>query len=213
MVLALMIILALTACGGGTPSNTTGGGASSSGGEVYEINFNTFIPEVIAPGKATRDVLNYIEAESGGRIKFKDYWDGTYVSFAETIQAVVTGVVDIGFIDPGHLNESFYANQIISMNVEADVPSRKGQTEALIQATREIPELQQEMEKMGLMWLGISSAGSGNNALCRGRRCASAGRPARLEHGSACRRKRAVKGMRSRGNRFARYGMVHKYAA
>lgn len=168
LLISAVIILSLAACGGGGKTNdaqapSVGSGGESSGGgeEVFELSFSTFIPELIAPGKATRSALNYMEATSNGKLKFKDYWDGTYVSFAETIQAVVTGVIDIGFIDPGHLSESFYANQIISMYIEADVPSRKGQSEALQQAINEIPELQKELNDLGLMWLGIVSAGSG----------------------------------------------------
>ncbi|NLA88168.1 MAG: TRAP transporter substrate-binding protein DctP [Clostridiales bacterium] len=175
ILLSLVMIISLAACAGSssttngsveTPnsSGTTPDSANSSSGsndEVYELVFNTFIAEVIQPGRATRATLEYIEEDSGGRIKFKDYWDGTYISFAETIQAVVTGTIDIGFIDPGHINESFYANQIINMPIEADVPSRLGQTQALVQAINEIPELQQELEKIGVMWLGVASAGSG----------------------------------------------------
>ena len=159
LLLALAMVISLAACGGGSSSDGSPG--QSGGDEVIELSFSTFIPELIAPGKATRAALNYMEETSNGKLKFKDYWDGTYVSFAETIQSVVTGVIDIGFIDPGHLSESFQANQIISMYIEADVPSRKGQSEALQQAIKEIPELQKELNDIGVLWLGIVSSGSG----------------------------------------------------
>ena len=174
LLLALMMLAPLVACGGTpapsssapAPSDSAPAPSGDSGGsggsdEVYEISVNTFLPELIAPGKATRSAIDFIEKASNGRIKIKDYWDGTYVSFAETIQAVATGTIDIGFIDPTHLSESFNANQIISMYIEADVPSRQLQSEALQQAVRDIPELQQEFSDIGVMWIGIVSSGSG----------------------------------------------------
>lgn len=167
--LVLLVVFSLAACRGNSETTSTVSdagdkpaetGTTSTDSTAYEIKLNIFASALTPFGQATQAGVDAAEAASDGRLKFTVYWDGTYVSYAESVQSTINGVVDMCYIDSGNVNESFLLNQITSLPVTCDVPSRVGQHEVFRQAMTEIPELEQELNDVGLTWIGMSSGGS-----------------------------------------------------
>jgi TRAP-type C4-dicarboxylate transport system substrate-binding protein len=110
-------------------------------------------------GEATLAAIAKAEEMSNGRLQFTPYWDGNYVSYDESIQSTINGVVDICYVDAGNLNEVFYLNQLLTMPYTCNLPSRLGAHEVMQQVLKEIPEINEELEAVGLTWLGLTNMG------------------------------------------------------
>lgn len=150
----LMVLMLLAGCDSG---NSQG---SPDGTEVYQLTINYQGSSSNVLGQATLEAIAKAEELSGGRLKFAPYWDGTFVSYGESIQSTINGVVDICYVDAGNINEVFYVNQLLTMPYTCNISSRLGAHKVMQQVLTEIPEINQELEDVGLTWLGLTNLGS-----------------------------------------------------
>lgn len=157
MVLGLMI----TGCGGGTESGVTENGdveeIEAKAGEEIKLKFNYFSMETIPPGIASKQAMEKIEEETGGKVKFDSYFGGTYLSYDDSIQGVAKGVVDIALIESGQLATLFDLNQVFCKPMENTPPDRVGMTNVFRELIKNVPEINEELEEVGLRWIAISA--------------------------------------------------------
>ncbi|MDR0851008.1 MAG: TRAP transporter substrate-binding protein DctP [Clostridiales Family XIII bacterium] len=98
--LALVMLLAVTACGSGTASGSTGGGTGNSGadsGETYDLVFASYQAE----GGAFNNLLEkeyarLVNEMSDGRINMTIYSGGSLLAMGEVYSGVVAGSADLG---------------------------------------------------------------------------------------------------------------------
>lgn len=103
LLLAAMMLLTLCACGGGTSTATDDGASTSaaSDGKTYNVSIQFSFPEESADG--AKKVMQAIEEESGGRIKFDVYYSYSFVDAGDVIDALDTNQLDIaGFMPSEH---------------------------------------------------------------------------------------------------------------
>lgn len=102
LVLALTMIFALAACGGGKDPGTSSGGGAAAGGEKkeYTITVATAYNDdhyMVAGYNAFKE---YVEKESGGRIKVDIFANGTLVTGdSDTLEYVSSGSYTMGNSD------------------------------------------------------------------------------------------------------------------
>ena len=161
LLLSLVMVMTLFAgCGDGSGTvNDKGGTDVGTDDQVYKLSINYHGPSTNVVGEATLAAIAKAEEMSNGRLQFTPYWDGNYVSYDESIQSTINGVVDICYVDAGNLNEVFYLNQLLTMPYTCNLPSRLGAHEVMQQVLKEIPEINEELEAVGLTWLGLTNMG------------------------------------------------------
>ena len=175
MLLALVMVFALVACGGsgaqqtGEPAPTGGQESQNPGttGPVYDnvkLMFSTTYNEAESSGQAIVYFTNYITEKSGGAITFDIKWGGTLAGTGEELSFLQAGAFDMSVLGqsqysdvfallnfPGQTDESQqkcvdYFNYIVYENPE---------TSALINA---------QIEAQGVKMLGFMA--NGGNAFC-----------------------------------------------
>lgn len=105
LLLAALMLLALCACGEKTenqpPDDGTGTAAAPADGKTYNVSIQFSFPEESADG--AKKVMQAIEEESGGRIKFDVYYSYSFVEAGDVIDALDTNQLDIaGFMPSEH---------------------------------------------------------------------------------------------------------------
>lgn len=107
LVLSLILSLALTACGDtatGTPVSSGGqttqgtdeGGESEW--ETLNLTYATSMTEANTGTKNMHVLQDKINEKMDGSIQFEYFYNGSLVGAAETLDAVINGVVDMGYI-------------------------------------------------------------------------------------------------------------------
>jgi len=127
------------------------------GEETFELIFSYFAPEVIPPSQIAQMAADRIEEKSGGRIKIETYYGETLLSHADTIPGCASGVADIVMIDSDNISSQFELNKIYDRLIETTVPGRMEMTLAYRELLKEIPELQKELEDVGVRWLSVAA--------------------------------------------------------
>jgi len=112
VLLAAIVVsgLLLAGCGDDTPATTTAASgatttASAPTGEVYELTYALFQPEVAALSVANTAFAKEIEARTNGRVKITVHAGGSLLAAGAMYQGVLDGVADMGngisSYDPG----------------------------------------------------------------------------------------------------------------
>ena len=129
--------------------------AQSSQGTPITLKANNFAPAVLPFGQGLELAKEYIERESNGMVLIETYHDGTLLSFPDTFQGVSQGVADIGIVGPAAIDSVTTLNTIFSV-VQKYIPSDPHDTTAACYELLDaMPELQAEMESLGLRWAGM----------------------------------------------------------
>lgn len=157
IILAMLMVLSLAACGGTTtPSSSTPSDSStpsSPSGEVYKLIVSTHTP---ANGTATQVLMNYlneIETRSNGRIDFEVYTDGTLAAVDGVIDAVTSGVADIAVVNPARQSGRLGLAEV------AGLPGVFNNTWEGSKAFQElydtVPAMGEELAAVGLKLVGV----------------------------------------------------------
>lgn len=147
--------------GQSTPAPDTG--ATDDGGDYptadnpLTLKISIPFPETIDLGAGYAAAAEKINAESGGAIIAKVYYDGTLLAFDDTFQGVSTGVADIGWLGPANVDSNLALNRVGSMTFDY-VP---GDIFTLLECYREIyattPELHEELAKFNLGYVSVQA--------------------------------------------------------
>lgn len=117
LVLSVLLMFVLAACGGSNssdPSPADGSGQPEASGtsqdltagdKVYELTFALFQPEVSTISKANIAFAKEIESRSNGRVKITIHAGGSLLNAVSMYQGVIDGIADMGnstsMYDPG----------------------------------------------------------------------------------------------------------------
>lgn len=179
LILALVLIFALAACGEpGTPAppGTSGAGASSDDnsdgtlsdepspdgdeGKTYLLTLSYFAPETVGPGMFSIYAAEQIAERSGGRLTLDCYFNGTLLSFEDTVNGAINGVADIVWIDSTNIGEVFPLHNLFAMPYEKTPPGSKATLDAVYnQMLADIPAFSEELAAVNLRWLGMMAIG------------------------------------------------------
>lgn len=160
LLLALLMMLGLTACGG-TPSTNTPNETPSAGqpgadkpDEVYNLSVTITQPAESVIGKVVTEWCETINERSGGRLKLEIFYSGTLLPVTDTVTGVTDGFADIGFV-PSNIGKDYFP---ITCNILAwpfmGYPSTEQGFEAVKTIWAEFPEVDAEYEAQGLKYLG-----------------------------------------------------------
>lgn len=93
--------------------------------------------------------LPEIEKQTGGKVKIQDFWGAALLGSKEEMKGIGGGVVDMGFIFPGH-----YPKQLIAHSVFNLFPRGPKKFTDMVKLYRrayaEVPELTAELKKVNL---------------------------------------------------------------
>ena len=104
MVLAVIMLIALCACGGTTSGGNTGGGttgggsAPASSGEVYTLSLSINDPQgSLLDEHFVTPLQDLLDQKTGNRIKLDVYYSNSLSGMGNTLDGVKSGLVDIGY--------------------------------------------------------------------------------------------------------------------
>ena len=160
MLLALVMVFALVACGGDNADNGQAGNNDSTTIEPLVIKYNSTFQQQETGGVIQQHFIDKLAELSGGAITVEITWGGTLFDSIGELDAVMDGVVDMialghmphldtlpylsfpGFAPDGTQNALDYFNHLIFDNAE---------TSALIQG---------EAEALGIKYLNVIAGGA-----------------------------------------------------
>ena len=181
-VISIILILALTAalivgCGKSSDQNNQSSqtnqssqdnqGSQSEQVTPITLKANSFGPEMLPFSQPIAFAKEYIERVSNGTILIETYYDGTLLTFEDSMQGVSQGVADIAVVGPAAIDAVVNLNQVFSV-VQKHIPADPlNTTKACYELLDAVPELQEEMASVGLHWIGMF-AQFGSNIHSRG---------------------------------------------
>jgi len=145
--------------------------SSISEGQTITIKYSDHDPP---GGMRTQFVKNVwfseIMKQTGGKVKFQDFWGGALLSSKEVLRGIGDGVTNFGFVYPGH-----YPGELVSFTIFKIFPRGPSKFETMAWLYRkiydEIPEFKAELTKANQMTLmftaGLPGAFTGKKALRR----------------------------------------------
>ena len=162
--LVLVMVFSLTACNTSAPapapaSPPASGEAPPADDTVYTLTYSYFAPDFIGPSMFIKDAAAKIEQRSNGRLKLDLHFNGTLLGFSDTVTGCINGVADIVTFDQGAIAEVFPLSNVFSMPYLETPPDKRTMDAAYNRFIAETPELNDELAKQGLMYLGISAIG------------------------------------------------------
>ena len=112
--------------------------------------------------------LPEIAKQTGGKVKIQDFWGGALLSSKEELKGIGDGVVDMGFIFPGHFPKQLIAHSVFNLFPRG--PQKFADMAKLYRMVYEkVPAFKAELEKANLKTLmftaGLPGAFVGKNPL------------------------------------------------
>ena len=172
MILVLAMVFSLTACNKGAPATSPASSEpsspassepsqaqTSSDGETYTLVYSYFAQDFIGPSMFIKDAAARIEERSNGRLKLELNFNGTLLSFSDTVTGCINGVADIVTFDQGAIAEVFPLSNVFSMPYLETPPDKRTMDAVYNRFIAETPELNDELAKQGLMYLGVAAIG------------------------------------------------------
>lgn len=110
-------------------------------------------------GDGIRWMIERVEKQSGGKIKFDVYWGGSLLKASELIRGIGKGTADIAFIWPGYTPKELPVWQALNAVVIGPKDSVKS-TELMLKLAEEIPAFREDFAKWNLKILGFHTTSS-----------------------------------------------------
>jgi TRAP-type C4-dicarboxylate transport system substrate-binding protein len=163
----LLLGIALAGCGGGSsPAGDTSadnaGDAETTAAESdesYVLTYSYFTSEAIGPGLFITQLAENVKERSNGRLTLDMYFNGTLLGTSDVITGCINGTADIVTVDQTIMGEVFPLSNIFSMPFLEIPPSKPEMDAAFNQLLADRPELNDELAKQGLMYMGIAPCG------------------------------------------------------
>jgi C4-dicarboxylate-binding protein DctP len=146
------LVILLCAC---SRQKADSGFSSAGSARPVVLTFNNFTPETTPLGMGVIAAAKYAEEKSGGTLKLEVYHNGTLLGFDDSIQGTANGIADITMVGPAATDAQTLLNQVFSSMLEFIPEDRHKASAACQQLIRNVPELNQELEAMGLRWLSV----------------------------------------------------------
>ena len=177
IVLALVLVVGLCACGGKTAAEPAAPAAPAAepasnldtstnlgdAPEAIQAEEDTTVeyPEMTltiadyntansGPGQATQMAADYITEASGGKIKCDVYLGGTLMESMDTPSGIADGIADISYYMIGLVSGIQPVGEILTQNFFRQWPQIQGNTACLRRVFEEVPAFQEELAKQGL---------------------------------------------------------------
>jgi TRAP-type C4-dicarboxylate transport system substrate-binding protein len=161
LILVFVFVAALSGCG--DSDNDSGDAKTDDGTKVYNLKMNVHLPIAIAPGAATQWGCDKAEELSNGRLKFEVYYDGNYVAYDDTMTALADGTIDMALLDAAILSSGgLTLNQVFNKTIQTDLPDRLSISNAYRDLYKEVPELGEEFDSIGVHLASIMSVDGHN---------------------------------------------------
>jgi TRAP-type C4-dicarboxylate transport system substrate-binding protein len=133
--------------------------ASAGDDESYVLTYSYFTSESIGPGLFITQAAENIAERSNGRLTLDMYFNGTLLGAGDVISGCINGTADIVTVDQTIMGEVFPLSNIFSMPFIEIPPSKPEMDAAFNQLLVDRPELNDELAKQGLMYMGIAPCG------------------------------------------------------
>ncbi|MDR1573162.1 MAG: TRAP transporter substrate-binding protein DctP [Clostridiales Family XIII bacterium] len=153
--------------GGGDKSNSDAGSQDSQasdavggGGETFTLSFSSVNPAEDNKYKVVAQAwFNYLEQESGGRIKVNAYFNSQAASPAEQLIAAKNGVVDIGEFYSTYFAENYPLNELFTLPFQFPFPDGMAWSRTYNAMLEKYPEFRAEFEDKGVVLLFMHGDG------------------------------------------------------
>jgi TRAP-type C4-dicarboxylate transport system substrate-binding protein len=148
-VFLMMIILCglVLSCSEEEPSQT----------ETFTFVYTCQDPAEGFQAKFSEKMFDEIEKKTGGRIQFESHYGGELApSFNEAYQAVIQGIVDIGFVSPIEVPGQFELNSLITFS---DWSVRSKRSQVWTEIYNEFSEIRDEWKQVKVICLASFSEG------------------------------------------------------
>lgn len=164
LLLALCMVLALGACGAKeAPAADSGSAPVADGGSApaaepaanddpITITMQLTFPEDAAAG--VQSVVDAIEAESNGRVKFDIYYSFSFVENADVVDALQTNQLDIAGLMPHEFPALFPLSGTLAYMPMYNYPSWDASTQIYLNTLYSTPDMMAEFEDNGLVLWG-----------------------------------------------------------
>ncbi|NMB40743.1 MAG: TRAP transporter substrate-binding protein DctP [Firmicutes bacterium] len=123
--------------------------------EVFQLTYSDWGPEQIDVGQAAIRAIEMAEERSNGRIEITPYFSETLVKFEDAFSAVATGVTDMSMYVSTFSMGIHDLNLIFHRLFAEEAPDIRGLSRVYQELLKNVPEIQEEMEKTGVRWLNI----------------------------------------------------------
>lgn len=180
LLLCLMIVLSLVACGQGSADSTknpaaTGNASASEPGNAENyptadnplvLKVSSFLAEADNLSAMFVHAAPKIEELSGGAIKFDVYYSGTLLGFSDMFSGVSEGISDIGLVGMAVMDSNTYLNQVFSTLHKGCPEDLKTLNEIYWQIMDEFPEIQAELADHNLVRIGVETFPGVDTLIC-----------------------------------------------
>ncbi len=174
IVLALVMLLALCACGSKTEAPTTDapktdapktaapqtdapttGGPDWSSIKKVSLNCATADGETVGAAQALARAVKAISEKTNGQVEIKVYYSGTLAESSDLVSACADGVTDIAYITPSLYPGVFVANDVFNLKYFTEMPGPAGIKTVFRQLMDNVPAIQDELGSLGLHGVDI----------------------------------------------------------
>ncbi len=136
-------------------------GACSDGGSAAEgetkLTYAGYLMEGNPHVEVSEWAMKEIESRSDGRITFEKFHGGTVCQGPEIVQCLGDGRADMSIITPAYHPDSFLGNKVAEMPFVGK--SMASVSNALIETRKDHPEMNEEIEKLGVQHMTTWPAG------------------------------------------------------
>lgn len=148
LLIAVLMVISLAACGGGAPSS----GDNGDDGKVYNFIVQNHDPATSICGQYVEDWGKKVTEASNGRIQFTFYHGGSLVSAGESVEAVKNGTADLCWSAASIYSGQFPVSEGIMLPLNGVTNARFG-SKVMMDMLEEIPEMQKEYEDFKVIQL------------------------------------------------------------
>ena len=162
IVLALVMVFALAACGGNQTGNN--GGNTGTGYDNVQLMFSTTFNEMETSGQAIKYFCDYITEKSEGAITFDIKWGGTLAGTGEELSFLQAGAFDMSVLGQSQYSDVF---ALLNFPGQTDGSQQKcvDYFNYIVYENEETANLiNAQVEAQGVKMLGFMA--NGGNAFC-----------------------------------------------
>lgn len=155
--IVFLIIIILSGCAAKpeTPSPGKTEGAEEAQEKVFQLTYSDWGPEQIDVGQAALKAIKMVEERTNGRVKITPYFSESLVKYEDAFSAVATGVTDMTLYVSTFSTGIHDLNLIFHRLFAEEAPDNRGLSRVYQELLKNVPEIQEEMEKTGVRWLNI----------------------------------------------------------
>lgn len=123
--------------------------------KVFHLTYSDWGPEQLTLAQQALKAIKMVEERTNGRVKIEPYFSESLVKYEDTFTGVSTGVADIAWYVSTFSTGIHDLNLIWHRLFAEEFPDHRVMSQVYQELIKNVPELQEEMEKTGVRWLNI----------------------------------------------------------